>query len=269
MFAAFASIPNFLGNTKFLAYPSLISTVSPFFPRDLTKWLAFTLAEVLITLAIIGVVSVLTLPNVMTNYKTRVFTTQIQRFYNQWNNAATQYMQDQNVDKFDETGIMTTPQDFFKKYFKVTKVCGNDANGCFGKEYFTITDKSNAVTVTEIVNNEYKPYCVTLNTGASVCYLIEMPDVVIFDANGVDLPNVAGRDYFLITQDFRGDGTLGKYIVEPETRADKDGNTYQVSGSEILEEAKKYCTEPRSIDIKRFGFDCFKYIQANSWKMDY
>ena len=42
---------------------------------------AFTLAEVLITLAVIGVVSVLTIPNIISNYQNKVLATQLKKAY--------------------------------------------------------------------------------------------------------------------------------------------------------------------------------------------
>lgn len=223
---------------------------------------AFTLAEVLITLAVIGVVSVLTIPNVVANYKTRVFTTQIQRFYNQWNNAVAQYIQDQNVDTFVETDIVNSPDNFFKKYFKVTKICGKEIAGCFATEYSTIS-KNGSMDIVEAINgDDHNPYCVTLNTGASVCYMLDMPDTLLFDANGAEFPNVAGRDYFLIHVDSDGDGSLGKDIIEPDDTK---------SVTELMEEVKESCKAPNeeTVGIKEFGNDCYRYLQANSWKMDY
>lgn len=48
---------------------------------------AFTLAEVLITLAIIGVVAALTIPNLIQSYKKSVVETRLAKFYNMMNQA--------------------------------------------------------------------------------------------------------------------------------------------------------------------------------------
>ena len=48
---------------------------------------AFTLAEVLITLGIIGIVAALTLPTVMSNYKKKVVVTKMKKFYTTMNQA--------------------------------------------------------------------------------------------------------------------------------------------------------------------------------------
>jgi len=48
---------------------------------------AFTLAEVLITLGIIGVVAAITIPTMVSNYRKRVVTTKLQRVYSVMNQA--------------------------------------------------------------------------------------------------------------------------------------------------------------------------------------
>lgn len=47
----------------------------------------FTLAEVLITLGIIGIVAAMTLPNIVGNYRKKTVETRLQRFYSVANNA--------------------------------------------------------------------------------------------------------------------------------------------------------------------------------------
>lgn len=51
------------------------------------KFSGFTLAEVLITLGIIGIVAAMTIPNIVGNYKKKVIETRLQRFYSVANNA--------------------------------------------------------------------------------------------------------------------------------------------------------------------------------------
>ena len=56
---------------------------------DLHKKSAFTLAEVLITLGIIGVVAALTIPTLVQNYRQHVVETRLQKFYTTFNQAIT------------------------------------------------------------------------------------------------------------------------------------------------------------------------------------
>ena len=53
--------------------------------------IAFTLAEVLITLGIIGVVAALTLPSVVAHYKEKVLVTQVKKAYSEMQNALKMY----------------------------------------------------------------------------------------------------------------------------------------------------------------------------------
>lgn len=53
----------------------------------LTHSHGFTLAEVLITLGIIGIVAAMTLPTLIQNYKNRVVETRLKKFYSTMNQA--------------------------------------------------------------------------------------------------------------------------------------------------------------------------------------
>ncbi len=106
-----------------------------------TKKAAFTLAEVLITLAIIGIVAALTIPTLVQNYQTRA-----------WNTAATVF--ERKIEEALKTmntqatlaGYKTTG-DFvneLSKHVKITKICGSDEiSECFpDKIYWDVLDIS-------------------------------------------------------------------------------------------------------------------------------
>ena len=57
----------------------------------------FTLAEVLVTLGIIGVVSAMTVPTLMQNYQRKSYVTQLHKFYNELSQALVQYQTDRNA----------------------------------------------------------------------------------------------------------------------------------------------------------------------------
>ncbi len=58
------------------------------------KFLGFTLAEVLITIGIIGVVSAITIPNLLTNVRNKDLQAQLKKTYSEWNQVAMQFMND-------------------------------------------------------------------------------------------------------------------------------------------------------------------------------
>ncbi len=79
---------------------------------------AFTLAEVLITLAIIGIVAVLTLPQIVSSYNKNVAETKLRKFYANMQNAVA-LSEIENGDKKNwplyNNGSL---EDFYLKYFK-------------------------------------------------------------------------------------------------------------------------------------------------------
>ena len=58
---------------------------------------AFTLAEVLVTLGIIGVVSAMTVPTLMQNYQRQSYVTQLHKTYNEFSHAILRFQTDRNA----------------------------------------------------------------------------------------------------------------------------------------------------------------------------
>ena len=62
--------------------------------RPINSKFAFTLAEVLITLGIIGVVAAMTIPNLIENVRNRDLQVQLKKAYSEWNQISMQFMED-------------------------------------------------------------------------------------------------------------------------------------------------------------------------------
>ncbi len=103
----------------------------------------FTLAEVLITLAIIGVVAALTIPNLIQNYQNKVLVTQLQTTISILDNGFRLMMANEGVDYIDHTRLYSiednsaqlTTRPTFAKYFKSEYIA--DEN--FTADYSLIT----------------------------------------------------------------------------------------------------------------------------------
>ena len=113
--------------------------LNPLFP---CKRSAFTLAEVLITLAVIGIVAALTLPGLIQNHNETAWKTA----KDLWEKKLTETVRRMNID-----GVMTghdSTEDFmntFKNYMKVIKTCDNgDINKCYSPKIVT-TGKDDAL----------------------------------------------------------------------------------------------------------------------------
>ena len=100
----------------------------------MTKKFGFTLAEVLITLAIIGVVAAMTIPTLVANYQTRAWNTSATVFDRKLTEAL-KVMNTQGT----LAGLKTTENfvEELSKHLKITKTCTNDKlMDCFSEEVF-------------------------------------------------------------------------------------------------------------------------------------
>ena len=93
---------------------------------------ALTIGELLITMGIIGVIAMLTLPGFIQDYHKRVYTTKLKKSVEMIENAVNQACADNNVSYFYQTPYVNTAdggkhqQDFIDRYFK--KAGGNNKN---------------------------------------------------------------------------------------------------------------------------------------------
>ena len=80
------------------------------------KLVAFTLAEVLITLSIIGVVAALTVPNLSRNIKKLEYSSKLRKFYSTLTNAAKRAETEESLTRA-EWDYTLNSKDFFDRYF--------------------------------------------------------------------------------------------------------------------------------------------------------
>ena len=105
------------------------------FPRKRT---AFTLAEVLVTLAIIGVVAALTIPNLIQSHNEKAWATAKSVFEKRLEVATKQMNTEEKLAGYKSTMDFVNE---LKKYIKITRVCdSNELTKCFTK---TILNASN------------------------------------------------------------------------------------------------------------------------------
>lgn len=223
---------------------------------------AFTLAEVLITLGIIGVVASLTMPTLMTNHRKKVYVSSLQKVYNDLSQAIGKYMSDQRVEFLNESKMANNSaglREFFTNYLNVVKDCGESYTPCFANTYKQI---GNSATVN--MSSGKCNIVVTLANGVAVCadttamnttqdeegndisssnHVGSSGDVVAFDVdiNGPKEPNIFGRDFFTF-------------------QVDRNGQIFD-----------KFFNASESVDFSNSGSDtgAFGKIMADSWQMNY
>ena len=233
--------------------------------RNLSSTHAFTLAEVLVTLGIIGIVSAMTVPTLMQNHQRKTYVTQLHKVYNELNQAFQQFKNDNNALTLLEAGLsdQTAVNNFLKTYFKTVTVCDTLEEPCvYDAKYKNL----NGVT---LANNWWpNANCGVLGSGASVCIEAFHNDKVngikyghiFIDINGLKGPNIAGRDAYVVM--YYEDGTIDEEGVAPSCNTMKEC-TVASNASTLREE--KYTKCKSSSDFK----GCFGKILNDNWEMNY
>lgn len=96
------------------------------------------MAEVLITLGIIGVVAALTLPSLIQNYKIHVYVSKLNKFYSVISNAYIRAKQDNgDINNWNLVYYESSDKDeedilyYLLPYMNYVKFCGKNEQGCF------------------------------------------------------------------------------------------------------------------------------------------
>lgn len=177
---------------------------------------AFTLAEVLITLGVIGVVAAITMPTLIQKHQEQVTVNKVKKFYSVMSQA---YISVSNEYGYPlEWGNTTSHREAstrlaerFKPYLRILKDCGYE-EGCFVNAKYKHADGSESINF--LADNKYR-YMMILNDGSAIAIMGTNTNRTLgiyYDINGTKGPNQFGRDLFQITDD--GDKKL--YIRQIE-----------------------------------------------------
>lgn len=231
----------------------------------------FTLAEVLITLGIIGVVSSMTMPVLVQNYQKKSYVTQLHKVYNELQQAFIQEITDKNALNLREAGLTSEAsiENFMKNRFKVVQDCDESTTPCFADMYRSL-DKSTSRAIENGTRNPFSS-CYTIASGASIClgYLSteneeQLSGGLYVDINGQKGPNIGGRDMF--TMRYYNDGSIDVYTVTPECRANSASCNSNYGSTP---------TEKREIRYSQVcvkspeGDDCIGKLLNDNWEMNY
>lgn len=145
--------------------------------NKIVKKTAFTLAEILITLGIIGVVASLTIPALIQNYRNHVVETRLKKFYTTFNQALLRSVADNgemenwdwvnDLDKIDET-----LEKFVLPYMTIVESKYLPEYPDNNKFYF-LPDGSSFTTGNNIIYFPSDPVkCSKMTTRPGVCYFL-------------------------------------------------------------------------------------------------
>ncbi len=223
---------------------------------DKQKKVAFTLAEVLITLGIVGVVAALTLPALLTNVQERIKKEQVRTIKYKLTQA-TDSMKSLNL-----IGPYATTEDFvneLKKHYKISKVCPNDKlRGCWPSDTIATPDGvvqvsslktganikalalgTSATQTMGIVTADgtpmilaYSPVCNALDSTKTYLWstVDNKPETnattncisAIFDINGAKQPNKIGTDVRTLNSLFGSKQYSATFITKDECLKNKN-----------------------------------------------
>ena len=222
----------------------------------------FTLAEVLVTLGIIGVVSAMTVPTLMQNHQRKVYVTQLHKVYNELSQAVVSYTASKKAVNLKEARVGTTDglKDFVSSQFKTVNICDDKATPCFASSYSTI---SGTALDTSLFNpaSAYSS-CFTTAGGYSICFTnITNLIAVYIDVNGAAGPNIAGRDFFKCGISTRHN-LVDVYSVAFSVTLYDDPNAF--GSTAARETAANGCVKGTD-----GGMDCFAKILVDNWEMNY
>jgi len=191
--------------------------------KDLQKKAAFTLAEVLITLGIIGI------PTLIANYQKQIYVVQLKKAVAVFDGALGVMSADYDCPAdlsctrvFAPGTTPLTPGRTIAKYFKVAKDCATTSDlGCMPANANRALDGSGGIFNWDEVDTSYKFITAdgasfAIMNDAQNCKIASMgtpPNqcgVLVIDVNGPNKgPNFYGRDIFWTS--IRNNAIIGKY----------------------------------------------------------
>ena len=201
---------------------------------------ALTIGELLITMAIIGVIATLVLPGFMKDYHKKLYVAKFKKVIETVETAVNQACIDNNVSYFNQTPYSTAKsstdgsnqQAFIDKYFK--KV-GNITSSPFSSKYTVIsTGEEKAMNLAQ--NHGWAK----LASGEAISFFCggDTFCTIRVDINATDGPNVAGGDLFV-------------FELNKATNKIYDTHASSVCGTEHT------------------GYGCYAKLVENNWEMTY
>lgn len=221
--------------------------------------LGFTLAEVLITLGIIGIVAQMTIPTLMNSVQEQVFRTSLKKTFSVVSSAYTQAIQENGPPNTWKLVASQSPVgakailDALSPSLRITKNCGNDP-GCFpsglykmltgaqtGDDFDGNPEYAKAILADgSIIATFSFGTCLNAIPGfdKSICGQLYV------DANGVKKPNKWGEDmfvfYFLEQGPILPRGTLPEGNFDTQCRDKKTHNVWSCAAWVIYNENMDY-----------------------------
>lgn len=207
------------------------------------KFEAFTLAETLITLVIIGVIAAITIPTITAHYQDKERIGKIKKMYGSLGNTMTLVRAQGGSPDLNEVGddnlleLTNWFNTFILNNMIVTKVCYNKS-GCWHEKGVKLLNNSTHPYDNKGIGWGHAVISAVLNDGTFICvdplangniwsyYRVRVNNpsgaglVMTFDINGSKGPNVMGKDVFVSI--FTENGYIPAYKDASDTEKKND-----------------------------------------------
>lgn len=199
----------------------------------------FTLAEVLITLSIIGVVAALTIPSLTRNFQETQYKTSFKKIYSDIAQATPMVKQEYgSITDAAGTVVAVQPDNLktaFCHYLKCTKQFDWHSEGsCAPTKIYELDGEDTGTYLTEVP-------CAILANGATILFgwhdTLERSRRFNIDVNGLKGPNTIGLDIFMVqftgtNEELKPTGYQGGYYTLDSGHGTclRDGNSYYYAG---------------------------------------
>ena len=208
-----------------------------------SKRAAFTLAEVLITIGIIGIVAAMTMPSLIANYRKKQTAVRLERFYSIMSQAVLRWQQDE--------GIM--PED-------IRFPAETAKNGVKTQEWFSSTIGKYITTTYQTTNGQN--FSAAFNDGSGFDSYIgnENQFFIFYCIDYKYCTNANGDGNFNGKTGFLFEINRGRFLT---SSPDFDNKTRE----EILESCKYRNRDDQSVSSKGRRHACTRLIQMDGWKI--
>lgn len=223
------------------------------------------MAEVLITLGIIGVVAAITLPTLIQNYQKQVLVNQLKREVNVISNNLSKILADDEVNLLSETGLFSYDQEHewvnvvdseaVRNRFQAEVVSDNSKFGQYIKKYFG----------NDMFGRQMKGFA--FKDGSCMAFVnygegengssVSIGSAILLDVNCDKSPNKIGKDIFVVW--YSDEGMVGSMF----------GDTDEI---DFFCNKRYFDTD---LDDMNFEFvifvggACYSKIVQDGWKMNY
>lgn len=242
------------------------------------KHKAFTLAETLITLGIIGIVASITIPVLFNNYQKTTYVVGLEKAHSMLSQAFQNYLVSQSVDTLPQTKLFDGSgnadfielNNFVTSYFKTVKICPiNDTSCVVEAKYLKYPEQDPFYEFGESPSANTESYNFFTADGLGFSFMLYDKNYCDADAclsfsidvNGEKAPNRIGRDIF-----FGFIGTNGN----PYPYYSKEYETMGIWGNDYWTNLTT-CGSEDSPDIpdSSDGAGCYERIMEDGWEMKY